>query len=82
MSEAGKKGNALFNDAVNTFYLRLYGVGHMIKKHSDSERGNPLSPYGLLFLISSKVLLYAPSHREDKTHSTHVIYGYMALEIW
>ena len=38
----------------NTFYLRLYGVGHMIKDHSDSERGNPLAPHGLLFPISSK----------------------------
>ena len=36
------------------FYLRLYGVGHMVKDHSDSERGNPLPPHGLLFLISSK----------------------------
>ena len=29
-------------------------VGQMVKDHSDSERGNPLPPYGLLFLISSK----------------------------
>ena len=26
----------------------------MVKNHSDSERGNPLPPYGLLFPISSK----------------------------
>ena len=32
-----KEGNVLFNDALNTFYLRLYGVGHMVKDHSDSE---------------------------------------------
>ena len=44
----------LFNDALNTFYLRLYGVRHMVKEHSDSERGNPLSPHRLLFPISSK----------------------------
>ena len=44
----------LFNDALNTFYLRLYGVGHMVKDHSDSERGNLLPPHGLLFLIKSK----------------------------
>ena len=25
-------------NALNTFYLRLYGVGHMVKDHSDSER--------------------------------------------
>ena len=34
-----KEGNVLFNDALNTFYLRLYGVRHMVKDHSDSERG-------------------------------------------
>ena len=26
-----KEGNVLFNDALNTFYLRLYGVTHMVK---------------------------------------------------
>ena len=46
--------NVLFNDALNTFYLRLFGVRHMVKDHSDSERGNPLPPHGLLFPISSK----------------------------
>ena len=49
-----RKGNVLFNDALNTFYLRLYGIGHMVKDHSDSERGNPLPPHRLLFSISSK----------------------------
>ena len=44
----------LFNDALNTFYLELYGVRHMVKDHSDSERGNPLPPHVLLFPISSK----------------------------
>ena len=41
-SERGKRErerNVLFNDALNTFYLRLYGVRHMVKDHSDSERG-------------------------------------------
>ena len=33
-----KEGNVLFNDRLNTFYLQLYGIGHMIKDHSDSER--------------------------------------------
>ena len=49
-----KEGNVLFNDALNTFYLRLYGVTHMVKDHSDSERGNPLPPHGLIFSINSK----------------------------
>ena len=38
----------------NTFYLWLYGVGHIVKDHLDSERGKPLPPHGLLFSISSK----------------------------
>ena len=46
--------NVLFNDALNTFYLQLYGVRHMVEDHLDSERGNPLPPHGLLFPISSK----------------------------
>ena len=52
--ERRKEGNVLFNDALTTFYLRLYGVRHMVKDHSDSYRGNPLPPHRLLFPISSK----------------------------
>ena len=48
-----RKGNVLFNNALNTFYLRLYGVRHMVKDHYDSEKGNPLPPHRLLFLINS-----------------------------
>ena len=49
-----KEENVLFNDALNTFHLWLYGVRLMVKDHSDSERGNPLPPHRLLFLINSK----------------------------
>ena len=58
----GRKEN-VFNDALNTFYLRLYGVGHMVEDHSDSTRGRKE-----MFCLT--------------THSTHFIYGYMALDIW
>ena len=27
-----------FKDALNTFYLQFYDVGHMLKDHSNSER--------------------------------------------
>ena len=50
----GGERNVLFNDALNTFYLRLYGVRHMVKDHSDSEKGNPLPPHRLLLSINSK----------------------------
>ena len=49
-----RERNDLFNDALNTFYLRLYGVRHMVKDHSDSEKGNPLPPHRLLLSINSK----------------------------
>ena len=49
-----KEGNVLFNDTLNTFYLQLYGFRHMVKDHSDSEKGNLLLPHRLLFLINSK----------------------------
>ena len=42
----------LFNDALNTFmviWCRTYGMNH-----SDSKRGNPLPPQGLLFPIKGK----------------------------
>ena len=52
--EGRKEGNVLFNDTLNTFYLRLYGIRHMVKDHSDSEKGNLLPPQRLLFLINSK----------------------------
>ena len=37
--EERNEGNVLFNNTINTFYLRLYGVRDMVKDHSDSERG-------------------------------------------
>ena len=43
--ERERERGVLFNDALNTFYLRLYDVRHMVKDHSDSEKGNPLPPH-------------------------------------
>ena len=43
-----KEGNVSFNDTLDIFYLQLYGIRHMVKDHSDSERGNLLPPHGLL----------------------------------
>ena len=50
-----KEGNGLFNDAFNTFYLRLYGVRHMVKVHKDRDMGYSLR-------LAASVLLYAPYH--------------------
>ena len=48
------EGNVLFIDALNTFYVRLCGIRHIVKDHSDSEKGNPLPRRRLFFTISSK----------------------------
>ena len=53
--EGRKEGKVFFNDALNTLYLWLYGVGHTVKDYSDSEQGNLLlSLLELLFPISNK----------------------------
>ena len=39
-----------------------------IDHESDSERGNPLLPHGLLFRLAARVLLHASFHRQDNTY--------------
>ena len=75
-----KEGNVLFNDTLNRFYLRLYGVRHMVKDHSDSERGNPLPPHGLLFSISSKGYFICIIHTDRITHTT--VFVTPVMEHW
>ena len=62
--KVGRKG---FNDALNTFYLRLYGVGHMVKDHSVREETR-CRHMGYSFRLTASVLLYAPYHRQDSTY--------------
>ena len=56
------------------FYLTMhsthfiYGVGHMVKDHSDSEKGNLLPPHWLLFLISSKGSFICTIPQMDNTY--------------
>ena len=67
-SEKGERErNVLFNDALNTFYLRLYGIRHMVKDHSDSEKGTRCRHIGYSFRLTARVLLYASCHRQDNT---------------
>ena len=50
-----KEGNVYLMMHSTHLILRLYGVGHIVKDHSVSEKGNPLPPvHGLLFLINRK----------------------------
>ena len=54
----------------------------MEKDHSDSERGNPLPPYGLLFPINSKGSFICTIHRQDNTaFVTPVVEHWLEREI-
>ena len=59
-----EEGN-IFNNAIKTSYLWLYGARHMVKDHSDSESRNHLPLYGLLFPTGSKdsFFMYNPTDR-------------------
>ena len=63
MATGRKEGNVLFNDALSTFYLRLYGV----KDHSAREETR-CRHMGYSFWVAARVLLYAWSHRHDNTY--------------
>ena len=74
----------LYNDALNTFYLWLYGVGHMVKDHSVREETRYSPLHGLLFLISSKVSFVSNiSHRTTHTKAfvTPVVENWLEQEI-
>ena len=59
-----KEGNVLFNDALNTFYLRLYGVIPLRKREMKPAAGHR----GYSIRLGARVLLYASSHRQDNTY--------------
>ena len=73
----------LFNDALNTFYLQLYGIRHMIKDQLSSDSGNLLIPLHklLFFRLTARVLLYASSHRQDSTFVTPVVEHWLKQEV-
>ena len=45
----------------------------MVKDHSDSEKGNPLPPHRLLFLINSKGSFIYMHHPTDRIAHTPVV---------
>ena len=60
----------IFNDALNTFYLQLYSITHMVKDHSDSEREETRCRHmGYSFQLATRVLYMR--HPTDRiTHTT------------
>ena len=61
--EGRSKGNVLFKDALNTFYLQLYCVRHIVKDHSDTRDESRCRHKVCSFRLAARVLLYTSSHR-------------------
>ena len=55
-----KEGNVSFNESLNTFYLWLYGVKHIVKDHSVREE----TFHHHSFRLVAMVLLHVPSHTD------------------
>ena len=56
-----RERNVLFNDAINTFYLWLRTI-LIVRKETRCCH------IGYSYLLTARVLLYAPSHRQDNTY--------------
>ena len=85
-----RERNVLFNDPLNTFYLRLYGrkkeevfyltthSTHFIYGYMASDiwlrtilivrKETRCRHIGYSYRLTARVLLYAPSHRQDNTY--------------
>ena len=67
-----KEGDVLFNDTLNTFYLRLSGIGHMVKDHLDSERRHLCHHYMCYSFRLAAKALFRHHPRQDSTY--HSLY--------
>ena len=63
------EGMVLFNDALNTFYLRLYGVRHMVKDHLDKGR-KPATAIWATLLDQQQGLFYTHHLTDRIIHAT------------
>ena len=84
MASDRKEGNVLFNDALNTFYLRLYGIRHIVTE--GRKEGNVLFNDALnTFYLRLYGIRHIKEGRKEMfylmLHSTHFIYSYMASDI-
>ena len=79
-AQDSKEGNVLFNDALNTFQLRLYGIGHMVKTIQIAREETCCCHYlGYSFRLAARVLFYASSHRQDNIYYSFCYTSHGAL---
>ena len=64
-----KEGNVLFNDALNTFYLVIIMASDIwLRTILIVRKETRCRHIGYSFRLAARVLLYAPSHRQDSTY--------------
>ena len=76
-----KEGYVLFNDALNTFYLRLYGVRHMVKDYSNSETVKPAAATWVTLSDYSKSSFICTIPQAGYTFATPVVEHWLEREI-
>ena len=68
------EGNVLFNDALNTFYLRLinkqtqYASDIWLTSTQIAREETRCRHMGYSYRLTARFFLYAPSHRQDSTY--------------
>ena len=62
MSGGMNDGNVLFNDAVNTFYLQIHGIGNMVNDHRAREKTRNCHYMGYSFQIAGRNRVYSPPY--------------------
>ena len=62
------------------FYLRLYGIGHMVKDHSDSERDNLFLHMGYYFRLAARFVFYIHHPTDRIAHTTAFVTP--VVELW
>ena len=62
------EGNVLFNDALNTFYYGYMASDIWLKTILIVRKETRCCHIGYSFRLTARVLLYAPSHRQDSTY--------------
>ena len=66
--EGRKEGNVLFNDALNTFFYGYMASDIWLRTILIVRKETRCCHIGYSFRLTAKVLLYAPSHRQDSTY--------------
>ena len=67
-SNSERERNVLSNDALNTFYLRYMASDIWLRTILIVRKETRCRHIGYSYRLTARVLLYAPSHRQDSTY--------------